>query len=201
MSTVKTNPQDRRARPALTFGLAGLLVALAVTSAPAAVVSYVATLTGAAESPPNASPGTGFAQVDIDPVAHTMHVFTSFSGLSGTVTAAHIHGPTAAAGTGTAGVATTTPTFTAFPSGVTFGMYDRTFDTSLTSSFGSAFLANNGGTAAAAEGALFLAITDGKAYLNIHSNLYPGGEIRGFLVPLATADEPSSWGGVKSLYR
>ncbi len=51
------------------------------------------------------------------------------------------------------------------------------------------------------EAALFQAITDGKAYVNVHSNLLPGGEIRGFLTAAATPTDLSSWGQVKSLYR
>jgi hypothetical protein len=56
-------------------------------------------------------------------------------------------------------------------------------------SFSPSFLNNNGGgTAAGAEAALAAGLDAGRAYLNIHSNIYPGGEIRGFLVP-----EPGSF--------
>src|SRR5690242_1238762 len=82
-----------------------LIVAGAFTSARAAVTTYVASLSGPAESPPNASPGVGSAQVDIDDVANTMHVHVDFSGLvtTGTgTTASHIHAPTPSAGSGTA---------------------------------------------------------------------------------------------------
>ena len=117
------------------LALAAVLALGAPVIANAAVVSYTATLSGTAESPPNASMGSGFAQVDIDPVAHTMNVFITFEGLSGVTTACHIHGPTTVAGTGTAGVATTTPTFPGFPAGVAAGMYDQLFDMTLTASF------------------------------------------------------------------
>lgn len=50
--------------------------------------------------------------------AHFVTYSVIFSGLLGNVTASHIHCCTAAAGTSTAGVATMTPTFTNFPSGV-----------------------------------------------------------------------------------
>jgi hypothetical protein len=194
--------RTKRMNPAVrVLALAAVLALCAPVVANAAVVSYTATLSGAAEAPPNASMGTGFAQVDIDVVAHTMNVFITFQGLSGTTTACHIHGPTTVAGTGTAGVATTTPTFPGFPAGVSAGMYDQLFDTTLTASFNAAFVTNNGGTAATAEAALFQAITDGKAYVNVHSNLFPGGEIRGFLTAAATPTDLSSWGQVKSLYR
>jgi CHRD domain/PEP-CTERM motif len=36
---------------------------------------------------------------------------------------------------------------------------------------------------AGAEAALAAGLDAGRAYLNIHSTAYPGGEIRGFLVP------------------
>src|ERR1700687_5877992 len=88
---------------------------------------YDATLTGPSESPPNASPGTGFAEVTLNLVLHTMRVQVSFSGLTAGDTAAHIHAATASPGTGTAGVATQTPTFVSFPTGVTSGTYDNTF--------------------------------------------------------------------------
>ena len=71
---------------------------------------YNAVLDGPSEAPPNASPGTGTALVEIDLVAHTLSVQTSFSGLIGTTTVAHIHSATALPFQGTAGVATQTPT-------------------------------------------------------------------------------------------
>jgi hypothetical protein len=151
---------------------------------------YFANLTGPAESPPNASPGTGFAEVDFDIVAHTMRVQVSFSGLLGTTTASHIHSPTAVPGTGTAGVATATPTFTGFPLGVTSGAYDHLFDMTLASSYNPAFITANGGTVAAAEVALAAGLAAGEAYLNIHTVVFPSGEIRGFLT--TTVPEPAS---------
>lgn len=178
-----------------------LAMALGATGLQAAVVSYTAPLTGPAESPPNASPGSGFAQVDLDIVAHTMRVIVTFQDLIGTVTAAHIHGPTSTAGTGTAGVATVTPTFTGFPGGVTSGSYDHTFDLTLAGSFNASFVAANGGTAASAEAALEAAIAAGKAYVNIHTSAFGGGEIRGFLISTSVPTDFSTWGQVKSLYR
>lgn len=142
---------------------------------------YWASLSGPAEAPPNNSPGTGMALVTIDAVANTLRVQATFSGLLAGVTASHIHAPTAVAGSGTAGVATTLPTFPGFPSGVTAGTYDQTFNMLLSSSYNPAYVTNNGGTTASAFAALRAAISAGKAYLNIHSSMFPGGEIRGFL--------------------
>jgi len=171
-------------------------------SAHAAVITYTAMLDGLSEVPVNASLGLGSAQVDVDATAHTMHVQFTFSGLTGTTTASHIHAATAVAGAGTAGVATTTPFFAGFPTGVTSGSYNNTLDMTLASSYNASYITANGGTTATAEAALFAAIAAGKAYLNIHSTFATGGEIRGFLVPgQPTATNGSTWGRIKQLYR
>lgn len=160
-----------------------VLVGLMSSSAFANVLVYDAFLSGPNEVPTNTSPGTGFAIVTFDTITNLMHVQVNFTGLDGTTTASHIHAPTATPGAGTAGVATTTPTFTGFPLGVTSGTYDHTFDMTLSTSYNPVYVAANGGTIGGAEAALLAAIAADRAYLNIHSNLFPGGEIRGFLVP------------------
>src|SRR5438270_780450 len=129
----------RRLLPAL------LCSALLFAATGAQAQMFFADLTGAAESPPNASPGTGAALVTLDSFANTMRVQVTFSGLLGTTTASHIHAATAVPFTGTAGVATTTPTFAGFPLGVTSGTYDNTLDMTLPSSYNPAYVAANGG--------------------------------------------------------
>lgn len=145
-------------------------------------ITYSAHLNGPSEFPSNASPGTGFAKVVFDSTAHIIDVHVTFSGLLGITTASHIHAPTALPLTGTAGVATQAPTFAGFPLGVTSGTYDHTFDTSLASTWNPAFITAQGGSVTAAEAAFGAALADRRAYLNIHSTVFPGGEIRGFLV-------------------
>jgi len=162
---------------------------LACGLAHATVFQFTATLDGPSEAPSNASPGIGTATFSYDSVLHTFDISANFSGLTGTTTAAHIHGATASPGAGTAGVATQTPTFTGFPLGVTSGTYTHTFDLTLTSSFNASFVTANGGTAASAETALINAITAGRAYLNIHTTAFGGGEIRGFLTPVPEPGE------------
>lgn len=172
-----------------------------ISAAHAASTQYTAILNGANESPPVASAGSGTATVDIDPVAHTLHLVVAFNNLTGNTTASHIHAITAVAFAGNAGVATTTPTFAGFPLGVKSGFYEITLNTTLTSSWNSSFITANGGTTATAEAALFQAIADGKAYLNIHSTFAGGGEIRGFWVPASTPTTQTTWGRIKSIYR
>jgi hypothetical protein len=159
-------------------------------SANATIINFIADLSGPNESPPNVSPGIGFADIHFDTVANTMHVQVSFSGLVAPNTASHIHCCTALPGVSTAGVATSVPTFTGFPTGVTSGTYDHTFDLLDLSSYNPAFVALNGGTAASAEAVLIAGMIAGKAYLNIHSTTFRSGEIRGFLL----VPEPASLG-------
>lgn len=142
---------------------------------------FFTSLSGPAEAPPNMSPGTGVSFVTYDNVLHTLRVQVTFSGLLSTTTASHIHSATAVPGTGTAGVATQLPSFFGFPLGVTSGSMDQTLNLSDISSWNPAFVTANGGSAASAEIALFTGIIQGRAYLNIHTNQFPGGEIRGFL--------------------
>jgi hypothetical protein len=143
---------------------------------------FVGSLTGNNEAPPNASLGVGASAVTINATANTMRVNANFAGLTGNTAAAHIHCCTAVPGVGTAGVATTTPNFVGFPLGVTAGSYDTTFDMTLAGSYNAAFITANGGTPASAQAALFAGIAAGRAYLNIHSTTFGGGEIRSFLV-------------------
>lgn len=168
-----------------THRAAWLLAAFLTVATPlvdAAPVTFTAVLNGASESPANLSPGIGAATITFDEDTDMMRVEATFSGLLGTTTASHIHCCTAAADTGTAGVATILPTFTGFPLGVGAGTYDHLFDMTLAASYNPAFVTAHGGTAATAEAALFAGMQDGRAYFNIHTNQFPGGEIRGFLV-------------------
>jgi hypothetical protein len=87
------------------------MAVLPVSASYAATITLFANLTGAAEVPPNNSPGTGQATVVLDTFNHLMHCCLSF--------------PFAAANVM---VATTTPTFPGFPSGVTSGTYSNDFN-------------------------------------------------------------------------
>lgn len=177
------------------------VVSLGLVSSAHGMLTYTADLSGPGESPPNGSPGIGTATVDIDLLAHTMRVRVTFSGLLGTTTASHIHGATAAPGVGTAGVATTTPTFAGFPLGVTSGSYDRTLDLTLASSYNPSFVTAHGGTTAGAEAFLLQSMADGKTYLNVHTTAFPGGEIRGFLVPAPAGAALLGLGGLVATRR
>lgn len=134
--------------------------------------------------------GSGTGSVFYDDVNHLLQMQATFSGLSGNVTVTHFHAPTTTPGTGTAGVAVGNPSLPLFPSGGTSGNYSETLDLTQTSVYNAGFLSGaGGGTAAGAETAFINAANQGRAYWNIHTSTFGGGEIRGFLT---VVPEPSS---------
>ena len=133
-------------------GLAGFAAAALLVAAPAAFAetqTYKATLTSAAEVPPNASKGTGTLASTYDTATKKLTWTVTFTGLSGPATAAHFHGPADAKGN----------------AGVVVPQKDG-----LTSPMkGEATLTD-------AQAADLMA---GKWYFNIHTEANKGGEIRG----------------------
>jgi len=169
--------------------LAALVLAQA---AYADILTYSATLLGTGEAPPTGSTGTGDATVIIDTILQTMEVEIVFSGLEAPSTASHIHCCTTTPGIGSAGVATTTPSFAGFPLGVTSGSFDNTLDLTASSTYNPAFVTAEG-SVANAETALLAGIAAGDAYVNIHTTQFPGGEISGFLGPAAVPEPSTFW--------
>ena len=175
-----------------TFATALVLVFLTCAATQASILTYGSPLTGSAESPPTGSPGTGSVSVVIDTTANTLFISASFAGLEAGSTASHIHCCTTSTGTGNANVATQIPTFTNMPLGVTSGSFTQTLDLTQASSYNPAFITANGGTATTAEAALLSGIAAGDSYYNIHTTMFPSGEIRGYLTPTAIP-EPGTW--------
>jgi hypothetical protein len=176
-------------RPTFAFAAVAAAVTLVASSTFAHTISVAGAMSGPAESPPNASPGTGFASAVLDLDTNILTVNATFSGLTGNTTAAHIHGLTALPLTSTAGVAVPNGSFPGFPIGATSGTYSQTFDMALASSYSSGFITANGGTVSTAYQAFQTGLSSGRTYFNIHSSTFGGGEIRGFLVP-----EPATLG-------
>ncbi|MBS0195197.1 MAG: CHRD domain-containing protein [Planctomycetes bacterium] len=181
------------------FAVCALALA-AGTAAQASITVFNTTLSGGIEVPPNNSMGTGTGEMRYDDVAHTLRILITFSGLTGNTTACHIHSATALPGSGTAGVATPTPTFPGFPGGVTSGSYDNTLNLTLASSYNPAFLTARGGSVAAAESFLINSMRNNTAYLNIHTTFAGGGEIRGF-IPAPGAAAVLGLGGLLAVGR
>jgi hypothetical protein len=172
-----------------------LIAAVTLSAAPpvnAALIHFDVELSGDNEFPtPVITPGEGTAEVVIDTVALTMTLDVEFMNLLGNTNAAHIH-CCVLVPPNNAMVATQVPTFIGFPLGVTSGTYSNTFDMRLASSYNPAFLtANSLATPEDAFAFLLAGMLAGQAYLNIHTHLFPGGEIRGTLIQVP---EPASLG-------
>jgi hypothetical protein len=128
------------------------MLALGTTVAfagPAFAEKMKAALNGKSEVPPNASAGTGTADIDYDAATKKLSWKLTYSGLTGPATAAHFHGPAEPAKN--AGVAVAIPNATTSPTE------------------GSATLTD-------AQAADLMA---GRYYVNVHTAANPGGEIRG----------------------
>jgi hypothetical protein len=138
----------------------------------------------------------------LDPVAQTLQVNATFSGLTSNDTAAHIHCCQTMPGTNqNEGVATTQPTFPAvdgslgFPLGVTSGTFSSgVYDLTQPLIYNPAFVAMFSGGIPQAEAALIAGLEGGATYFNIHTMDIPAGEIRGELTavpgPIAGAGLP-----------
>jgi hypothetical protein len=157
---------------------AALLLGCAQT-AQAVPMFFHTTLSGLNEVPPNASVGTGTADVMLDPDLNLLKIDVTFSGLSAPASAAHIH-CCLASPFGPGSVIVSVP-FTGFPN-ATSGTYSNTVDLTLAATYNGAFITAHGGTAATAEAALVAAMQLDETYVNIHDVNFPAGEIRGILV-------------------
>ena len=152
------HPNARRAFPRLAlFGAAALgCGALALTPA-RAQTTYNATLSGLQETTQNASFGFGTGLVILNAARTSITVDLSWTGLSSGATAGHIHSP------GALGVnAPVLFPFAGVPNTTSGAIPEQTF---------------------AITPAQVTQLQAGLMYFNIHTALFPGGEIRGQIAP------------------
>jgi hypothetical protein len=133
----------------------GTVMAAGVASAQ---TTFQAFLLGINEVPPNASPASGFGQVVLNAAQTQITVDENWSGLVSPATASHIHG---FAGVGT-NAAVLFP-FSGVPAATAGAIPQQVF------------------AITAAQVAQLFA---GNMYMNIHTSVFPGGEIRGQLAPV-----------------
>lgn len=172
----------------LRFVSVTLAFGVAAAAAPVGAATYVFASPLSPEV--SGATGSGLVSVILDTDANTLAINATWSGLSGTTTVAHIHCCTAVPRAGTVGVAVTPGTLPGFPVGLTNGSYAIVLGTDNAATYTGAFLTANGGTTEGAEAGLLAGILQGRAYFNVHSTAFPGGEIRGFLAPVP---EPATW--------
>lgn len=141
-----------------------------------AALLFDAALEGIQEVPANASPATGYGTVLLNDAENQITVNFSWSGLTASATAAHIHGPAS-------------PGFNASPiftlagiTGTSGSIAEQTFSISPSQ---------------------VADLKEGLHYINIHSSTYPGGEIRGqlMLVPEPATLSLVILGGLSLLHK
>ena len=164
--------------------LIGLTVA-ALVAVPATAAVFSTTLSGANETTANNSTATGSGTLQLSSDATRIKVNLNWSGLTGTALAGHIHC--------CALQGANRPVAIGFsPLSGASGTFSRRYNLTLASTYSGGFLAANGGTAASARTAFLNGLTSGRAYYNVHTAMFPGGEIRGNLAAGAVP-EPASW--------
>jgi hypothetical protein len=123
-------------------------------------VTFGTTMNGAGENPAKNVPGVGTATIVKTGGVYTFTI--NFSGMTGPLTGAHIHGP-APVGQN-ANIIVPFSTAGAGTSGTLTGTFTST------------------NTATISNDSLDVLMTNGNAYVNLHTAANPGGEIRGQLL-------------------
>jgi hypothetical protein len=137
-----------------------------IAPAGATIISYNVNLDGTQSG--SGSPASGFASLTLDDVADTLLINLTYAGLLSPTTNAHIH---CCAAPGTNGPVIIPFIPGGFVTGTTSGSFANTF--TLT--------------------ALQVAdIQSDLSYINIHTVIYPAGEIRGQIINSASVPEPNT---------
>lgn len=174
------------------FTLAAVAALSVLVVAPAAAHIEAFTGTYVTEGS-NGRSGSGALYMEYEEETNFLAISSSFAGLSGNTTVAHIHCCTALANTGNAGVALAGGpggSLINFPIGVKAAAYNQSFNMGLNGVYGLAYFNANGANANQARDVLLDAFRSGRAYLNIHSSTFGGGEIRAWIAPIP---EPGTW--------
>ncbi len=142
-------------RPSLLIVPALFTVMLVAAPASAEIVKFEVALSGANQVPPANTPGTGILVAEFDTDTNLLSWTVAYEAMTGPPTAAHFHGP--------AELGENAPVVIPLQPPLTSPIVGQAV---LTDEEASDLLA-------------------GHFYLNIHSAAFPGGEIRGQLVPPA----------------
>lgn len=149
----------------LLFGAAVALLLVPAAPAQAEIINARAILGGGEEVPALLTGAVGVADLAIDTEARTIQVEIRMFNIPSATTAGHIHvGPKGVAG----------PVVVDFPI-----PRDRVGDLNLNFSVGATGLRSNPAIGINTIDDVIQAIVGGGAYVNIHTAVFPGGEIRG----------------------
>jgi hypothetical protein len=118
--------------------------------------------------------------MSVDDVTGAYSITCNYANLLANATAAHLHGLTAGVDPLNESASPMAGAQAWNYTGGTSGSFTRTGTISLTNLDG---------------------MMDNRSYVNIHSSLYPGGEIRGQMTVTTVSADAGSWSAVKALYR
>ncbi len=158
--------------------LALIAAAALGASAQAAIVNFTASLSPLQEVPPNTSPAFGHGDLAFDTVALTFTFNLSVHDLTASILASHIHQAPA----GTNGP-------------VIFNIGNASVYTPIGAN---EFTVSGSGSFTASQAA---ALLNEGLYFNVHTSNFPGGEIRGQIVPAPGAAGLLALAGVAGLRR
>lgn len=162
----------------------------------ATILTWTAELSGDQEIPANTATATGSGSVQFDTVSNELSLFLEWQGLTGEGIQAHIH-CCVVSPPGNVGIAIDL-WLPSDPPRPASGVYSASYDLDIVNPFRASFVTSNGGTVASALQALIDAMNagEGRAYYNIHTEMFPGGEIRGNLAVPVPATMSLLIGGV-----
>ena len=146
-------------------------VAAAVMAGTAQATNLGALLDGLSEVPPVNTPGTGTFTGVLNDVTNVLTFQLNYSNLLGPTTASHIH----RAAAGINGPVVYPLAGAGFPSGFLGQVNINPAD--------------------------LPDLLNQRMYVNIHTSIFPGGEVRGQVTVTQTAVEPGTWGQIKDLFR
>ena len=159
------------------------VLGLAISVPSMAQTTYVTVMTGASEVPMTTSSATGNATVVLNAAQTQLNISCQFQNLLGTYTASHIHGPAPVGVNGSVKWGFLPP---AAPWVFSNANHNGTLSNFIVAGIVPADVTN---------------LNAGQFYVNVHSNLFPGGEIRGQLGAQPVPTSKSTWSRVKSLFR
>jgi len=170
-----------------TIAVAAISAAMLAAVPAGAVTTFTASLSSLNEVPIVESPGGGLGTLTLATDQNSFTILETYRNLSSNAVGAHVHCCSRPGANAPIAINFMVP-------GGLSGTITGTFDLTQATTYTAGFLNANGGTAVSARTAFLTGLNGGLAYLNIHTQSNPGGEIRGQLAQaVGNVPEPATW--------